>query len=546
MASLASARPSRWLAASAIAAALGWAPSTRAQISALQEPAHLAVQDGSVTLEREGQREEAVANIPLVAGDRLTTARGRAELQFPDGSILDLDEYTSLELLSATVLRLTAGRALLTVADLGDPAGVTSYQIHTPAASVRTDSAGEFRLDVSDRRGLATEIFVRRGAATLWTDRGSLALRAGERSEALADGVPSAPELVNSARLDAFDQWSAERHRERVAGLSAQYLPRELRPYGSSFDQDGAWRNVSPYGYVWYPTVAADWRPYYDGYWSPLSDYGWVWIGLGRWAWPTHHFGRWGRVRGSWFWIPGRRWSAAWVSWGAAPGYVSWCPLGFDGRPAFGLSPGTNERWRGWVVVPRQSFGSREHVVRQYAIAPQALGVSTPFITQAAAPVAIPRQAVGRSPASVGGKLSVVTPTPVQTLTRPRVDHGRRLGTEADRRTDPTRKPQPAEVHRLGGRIQTVQPAQPVRTAPGASIRTTPQDVTHRVVLPAEPSVPVRVAPPPLARIPPSQQTAPTVRAAPPVQAPAPHPSPQAPRAEAPHAQGSHESRRAK
>src|SRR6188508_2690131 len=51
-------------------------------------PAHISVVDGPVTLEREGRAEAAEANIILLAGDRLRTARSRAEVLFADGSSL--------------------------------------------------------------------------------------------------------------------------------------------------------------------------------------------------------------------------------------------------------------------------------------------------------------------------------------------------------------------------------------------------------------------------------------------------------------------------
>src|SRR5688572_19473180 len=79
-------------------------------------PAHLAFVDGSATLEREGQSEPADAGMPLVAGDRLRTTRGRVEVLFPDGTALEVDEYASIELQAPTLLRLTAGRVLLIVA----------------------------------------------------------------------------------------------------------------------------------------------------------------------------------------------------------------------------------------------------------------------------------------------------------------------------------------------------------------------------------------------------------------------------------------------
>jgi hypothetical protein len=48
------------------------------------------------------------------------------------------------------------------------------------------------------------------------------------------------------------------------------------------------------------------------------------------------------------------------VSWAYAPGYVSWCPLGWNNRPVLqivnvygrGFDP-----WRAWTAVPRRHFG---------------------------------------------------------------------------------------------------------------------------------------------------------------------------------------------
>jgi hypothetical protein len=201
------------------------------------------------------------------------------------------------------------------------------------------------------------------------------------------------PQAFNSARFDAFDLWSAARRSARMgSAASAQYLPSDLQMYGGTLDRSGAWQYEAPYGYVWYPTVDQDWRPYYDGYWSSIRPYGWTWIGFDVWAWPTHHYGRWGLAQNRWFWIPERHWNAAWVSWGAAPGYVSWCPLGFNNRPVLGLSLTTGNSWAGWVVVPRTHFGWSN--VRQWAIAPHRLPATTPLVVQASAPVPPPMRSI--------------------------------------------------------------------------------------------------------------------------------------------------------
>jgi hypothetical protein len=135
---------------------------------------------------------------------------------------------------------------------------------------------------------------------------------------------------------------------------------------------------------VWYPSASPDWRPYYNGYWAANLPYGWTWIGLDVWGWPTHHYGRLGLSSSRWFWIPERRWAPSWVTWAAAPGYVSWCPLGFDNRPVFALSVNAGNPWLGWVVVPRTHFGAPGAYVHHYAV--PHLPAAAPVVLQAAAP----------------------------------------------------------------------------------------------------------------------------------------------------------------
>src|SRR5438477_9625713 len=72
-------------------------PVARAQDAFEAPPPHISIVNGSVTLDREDMSEPATAGVPLVPGDRLRTERGRAELLFPDGSAVDMDEYTSME-----------------------------------------------------------------------------------------------------------------------------------------------------------------------------------------------------------------------------------------------------------------------------------------------------------------------------------------------------------------------------------------------------------------------------------------------------------------
>jgi hypothetical protein len=378
-----------------------------------QAPAHVAFVDGAASLDREGQTEPATSGVPFVAGDRIRTERGRVEVMFPDGSALDIDQFASVELLGQTLLRVTEGRILLTVAGADNPSAALRYQVDTPAASAFTEGPGEFRVALlSTPSGLETELAVLRGFASLSTERGSVNVRAGERTLARDNESPQYPQLFNSARFDAFDRWAEQRRADRTRTTASNaFLPDDLRMYGRTFDRYGAWQYEPSYGYVWFPTVAYDWRPYYYGYWSSIRPYGWTWIGYDAWGWPTHHYGRWGHVRNRWFWIPQRRWAAAWVSWGAAPGYVSWCPLGFNNRPVFALSVTVGHPWAGWVVVPRTHFGG--YRVNDWAVASHRVH-NAPFATLASSPVpttptyAVPRAvAMGGNTAGVAGRYAI-------------------------------------------------------------------------------------------------------------------------------------------
>ncbi|HMJ05677.1 MAG TPA: DUF6600 domain-containing protein [Chthoniobacterales bacterium] len=98
----------------------------------------------------------------------------------------------------------------------------------------------------------------------------------------------------------------------------------------NNLGDDGSWVEVGDYGYCWQPNVAAsnhDWRPYSDGYWA-YTDVGWTWVSNEKFGWATYHYGRWARDREQgWFWVPGREWGPAWVSWRTGGDYVGWAPL---------------------------------------------------------------------------------------------------------------------------------------------------------------------------------------------------------------------------
>jgi len=341
------------------AAAFAQPPAPLPDSPSADPPAHIAVVDGRASLERDGRPESSPLSMPLLAGDRLRTEDGRVEVLFADGAALHLDSSSTVDFQSDEVIRLLDGRVRLIIPG---PRRALSYRIDTPGGWVQIAEPGEYRVAISGvDRVSQVELVVLRGAAQLMNDSGQTALRAGERAVARAGEAPSYAYVYNSAAWDSFDRWSESRRSDR-SGASAQYLPDTVQAYSSTFDQYGSWRVDATYGQVWYPTVAVGWRPYFSGRWVSYPGYGWTWIGRDPWAWPTHHYGRWGFSAGAWFWIPGRTWGPAWVSWAYAPGYTSWCPLGWDNRPVllFGHSyyGGRYNHWNGWTVVASGHFGS--------------------------------------------------------------------------------------------------------------------------------------------------------------------------------------------
>ncbi len=159
-----------------------------------QTPSHISYAEGSVRVEREGASEEPGAGWVLLPGDRIRTAAGRVEILFPDGSALAVDEYTVLDILDAALLRLNAGRTILTVTSAEDPSSALRYQLDTPSSSISTEGPGEYRVDVASfPSGVETELSVVHGYAVIENERSSVRVRPGEQST----GAPGLPAVVS-------------------------------------------------------------------------------------------------------------------------------------------------------------------------------------------------------------------------------------------------------------------------------------------------------------------------------------------------------------
>ena len=431
-------------------------------------PAYIAAVDGIARLDREGQTETAERGVPLVAGDRLRTEGGRVELAFPNGSQVYVDRYTEVELPDPLSLRVARGRLYVRVVSTADAA--ERLIVDGPGAMVEFQDDGEYRIAIGGTEAAEVELVVLRGQAALSSEGGNVLVPQGHRSVARDGAAPSTPEWSNAGQT-TLEKWAADREALWQSGqyASRQYLPAELDGYAATFDRYGTWQNDDTYGSVWYPSnTADDWRPYYDGRWDYTSSYGWTWIAGGDvWAYPTHHYGRWNLGSRGWYWIPSRRWGAAWVYWAVAPDYVGWCPLGWNGRPVLNVfhydrsyPSRSRDPYRAWTVIPRTSFG-RSPVSRVLADRTRLDRDRPAFILQHRSPGVAPP----RSP----------YPSPFNA----RVNNGRRT-TGSDRAARARRRldDEPAELRRLRQRPR--QPRRP-RGATGDGVRRERHD--HRVAV---------------------------------------------------------------
>lgn len=339
-------------------------------------PPRLSHVDGASTVVRDGVAEHAFVNAPLIEGDRLDVQSGRVAIQWPDGLVLAADAFSIVELTADRTVRLERGQVIVLSPETLDSRPLL---VRTVNATVAIDRPGQYRIQMRDGDVGGAE------STILDVDAGDTVLEAAGRRVSVASAQqvavrgPLAPAFESTgSAADGFIAWAQAAAQDALDGsaVSASYLPPDLVVYGATLDRNGTWAYDADAGYVWYPRVATEWRPYSTGVWVQAGRYGWTWAGSDAWAWPTHHYGTWAfGSQGRWYWSPSRSWSPARVRWAIGPGYVAWCPLDQRGRPVMDspFTPrhdGRGERgpavdpWRGWTTLTSKDFRSRVAVQR--------------------------------------------------------------------------------------------------------------------------------------------------------------------------------------
>ncbi len=273
----------------------------------------LSLARGVVQMDRNTGRgfEPAFANIPVIAGARLRTGEGVAEVEFEDNSSLRLAPnsevrfgqlgrmdtggtettvdvakglvYVGLEKTKGNEFVLTEGRARV---------------LPLPGAHLRLDGSGEqSKLAVFD--GVAQLEFG--GSSTIVAKRETLSLIPATQT------VSTVAKGTEEGNWDGWDKQENDYHKQKASftgtGGSGLYGANDLNYYGSFVDMPGC-------GSMWRPYFAsAGWSPFASGTWAYYQGAGYSWVSPYPWGWLPFHSGTWASCGGAgWGWSPGNSW----------------------------------------------------------------------------------------------------------------------------------------------------------------------------------------------------------------------------------------------
>jgi hypothetical protein len=273
---------------------------------------------------------EATLNYPLYNGDHLWAAAGAQTEMHLDSTAIRMGTETALGIVNlddrGVQLSLTGGTLQVHVRNLDRD---ESFEIDTPNAAVTLLRAGDYRISVDENN--ITEVTVRAGDAEVTGGGRAFPVRA--RYTARITGIDDslASDLTPAPSPDNFDRWCQARDMRDEQSQSVRYVSRETIGY-EDLDENGTWREMPEYGWVWAPRVAVGWAPYRYGHWAWISPWGWTWVDNASWGFAPFHYGRWANAGGGWVWVPGAVaarpvYAPALVVFAAGP-RLTWFPLG--------------------------------------------------------------------------------------------------------------------------------------------------------------------------------------------------------------------------
>jgi FecR protein len=270
---------------------------------------------GEVQLDRQTGKgfESAMANLPVIEGEKLQTGNGVAEVEFEDNSTVrvaqnSLVEFPRLELLpsgaKASAVNVLQGTVYVSLVNTkGNEFTVTAGQqkINLPPDS-------HIRLQLTqDHANLAVmhgEALVEEpaGIATVGKNKTMTFNPAGQSQPVIAKSVAQEP-------LDSWDNDAVQYHKSFANASSFGNSPyaygiNDMNYYGSFINASGCG------GSMWRPYfTSASWDPFSSGAWAYYPSAGYSWVSPYPWGWTPYHYGSWAFCQGTgWGWRPGGSW----------------------------------------------------------------------------------------------------------------------------------------------------------------------------------------------------------------------------------------------
>jgi hypothetical protein len=258
--------------------------------------------------------ERALLNLPITQGTQLqTSANGRAEIEFEDGSALRLApnskvEFSMLGLSDAgkrvSVVNLVQGMAYINWLSKSD-----DFTLNFSHEKVQLASPAHFRVETSNSNA---KLAVFKGDVAVDGAYGNVTVTKKKMATFDAgDGDKFSLAKLEEDPLDSWDKEASEYHQ--------QYAKNNSSPYGygySDLSYYGGFRSVSGYGMMWQPYFAGvGWDPFMDGAWSFYPGFGYMYVSAYPWGWLPYRYGNWMFVPGyGWMWQPG-----AWSTFNVVP-----------------------------------------------------------------------------------------------------------------------------------------------------------------------------------------------------------------------------------
>jgi hypothetical protein len=269
---------------------------------------------GEVQIDRQGGKgfEQAMANLPVVEGEKLQTGNGVAEIEFEDNSTVrvaqdSMVEFPRLELLpggaKASTLTVLKGTVYVSLINTKG----NEFLVNAGQQKISLPPDSHIRLQLA---GNQAELAVMHGTAELEQASETTPVEKKRTMTFNLDGQgqPVVAKSVAEAPLDDWDKNAAQYHQTFANTASFGNSPYS---YGlNDLNYYGSFGNFGGCGSMWRPYFAsAAWDPYGSGAWAYYPTAGYSWVSPYPWGWTPYHYGAWSYCSGvGWGWQPGGTW----------------------------------------------------------------------------------------------------------------------------------------------------------------------------------------------------------------------------------------------